>query len=482
MAESVFNISNNNNGDFVSGRIESVGTPTYGTAYLLTARDCSYPDWVFNQFGSRVVVPGGLSDDCFSNTRGGGYNRYINEGGGPGQGDFSILDTAEFPIWAPAPPATVRSLGTIFGSVTFGGPSSLPVVKASSYPIDVARNNGNVQGYQLYRYKGTVKTSMPLVADLTYKILDNRVRPSNLGSLTDPGLHPGVAIISATLAIIDGNLISAADMANAGFGHRNCGSEGDRDPEDGNLLVTRADGSPWPAGSIMGTATFSTAPLESGTQARIVNVVRCARAGEEANADNTVKTGAAVELQPNQSFFVVTTLQTPSRGNWQQAQNTSTHPTANGYSDAGSTLRVTIDPQAPPEEVQQFLAAVEPECDDCEFEPDFRIDIKPGSSDNPISRSNTGAIPVAIFSGDNASVFDIDVATLRLGKLGPRTNKTTQPQCSFQDIDADGVTDLVCQFNNDPTNWITGQTEAVLSGKLKNGASIVDSDTIRLVP
>ena len=224
MAESGFNISNRGNGDFLGGRIESVGIPTYGTAYILTARDCSYPD--FN--------PNRVSDDCFSSGVSGLFNRYSNEGGGPGQGDFSILDTAEFPIWAPAPPAPRRSLGTVFGSVTFGGPSALPVVKASSYPIDVARNNGNVQAYQLYRYKGAVKTSMPLVADLTYQIRDNRVRPSNLGNLPDPGLHPGVGIISATLAIIDGNVISAADMANAGFGHRNCGSESDKDP-DGNL-------------------------------------------------------------------------------------------------------------------------------------------------------------------------------------------------------------------------------------------------------
>ena len=266
MAESGFNISNNGNGDFLGGRIESVGIPTYGTAYILTARDCSYPDFNPNQ----------VFDDCISSGVGGLFNRYSNEGGGPGQGDFSILDNAEFPIWAPAPPAPLRSLGTIFGSVTFGGPSALPVVKASSYPIDVARNNGNVQGYQLYRYKGTVKTNMPLVADLTYQIRDNRVRPSNLGHFPDTGLHPGVGIITATLAIVDGNSISAADMANAGFGHRNCGTEGDKDP-DGNLLVTRADGSPWPAGAIMGTATYVTAPLESGAQARIVNVVRCAK-------------------------------------------------------------------------------------------------------------------------------------------------------------------------------------------------------------
>jgi hypothetical protein len=57
-----------------------------------------------------------------------------------------------------------------------------------------------------------------------------------------------------------------------------------------------------------------------------------------------------------------------------------------------------------------------------------------------------------------------------------------KPQCSFQDVDMDGVTDLVCQFGNDPTNWTAGQTEAVLTGKLKNGGSILASDSIRLVP
>jgi hypothetical protein len=484
MAESAFNVSNRGNGDFVSGRIESVGTPTYGTAYILTARDCSYPDWVFDPSFNRVLVPGGLSDDCFSNTRGGGFNRYINEGGGPGQGDFSILDAAEFPIWTPAPPAQLRSLGTVFGSVTFGGPSALPVVKASSYPIDVARNNGNVQGYQLYRYKGTVKTNMPLVADLTYQIRDNRVRPSNLGSLTDPGLNPGVGIINATLAIVDGNLISASDMANAGFGHRSCGSEGDKDG-NGKLLVTRADGSPWPAGAIMGTATYVTAPLESGTQARILNVVRCAKAGEAANADGTVQTGAAVELLPNQAFFVVTTLQTPSRGKWQQTQNTSTAPAANGYADAGSTLRVTIDPQAPPEVAQQFLQSVDPVCTDCEFPTDeriFRIDVRPGSSDNPIQPTLAGTIPVAIFGSAGLPVDWINAASLRLGALKPNLNKAGMPQCGPSDMDLDGIPDLVCHFRNEAANWKAGQNTVTLTGNLNNSEPLIASDTIRLVP
>jgi hypothetical protein len=474
MAESFFNVTNQDNGDFVDGRIEEVGTPTYGTAYLLTARDCSYPDF----------MPSRVSDDCFSSGQGPLFNRYTNEGGGPGQGDFSILDTTEFPIWAPAPPAPVRSLGTVFGSVTFGGPAALPVVKASSYPIDVARNNGNVQGYQLYRYKGAVKTSMPLVADLTYQIRDNRVMPSNLVFIQDPGIFPGVAGISATLAIVDGNLISAADMANAGFGHRTCGSEGARD-QFGNLLVTRADGSQWPAGAIMGTAAYTTSPLESGAQARIVKLLRCARADEEANADGTVKSGAPVELLPNQPFFAVTTLQTPARGNWQQATNQSTPPLANGYADAASTLRVTIDPQAPAEVVQQFVQSVDPVCTDCEFTPDervFRIDVRPGSPDNPVQPTLTGTIPVAIFGSVGLPVEWIVTPSLRLGSLKVALNKSGKPQCGASDVDFDGIIDLICHFLNDAANWTAGQTSVTMTGNLTNSEPIVASDTIRLVP
>jgi hypothetical protein len=485
MAESVLNISNKTNGDFVRGRIESVGTPTYGTAYILTARDCSYPDWVFDPFFNRVVVPGGLSDDCFSNTRSGGYNRYINEGGGPGQGDFSIVDNVEFPVFTTSPPAARRSLGSVFGSVTFGGPSALPVVKASSYPIDVARTNGNIQGYQQYRYSGTVKTQMPLVADLTYKILDNRVKPTNLaGGFDSTGLYPGVGSIAATLAIIDGNLISAADMANAGFGHRTCGSEGDKD-QDGNLLVTRADGSPWPAGAIMGTAAYNSAAFETGDQARIVKLVRCAKAGEEANADGTVKSGAPVELQPNQSFFAVTTLQTPARGNWQQAANQSAPPLANGYADAGSTLRVTIDPQASPAVVQQFVQSVDPACTDCEFTTDervFRIDVRPGSSDNPIQPTLLGTIPVAIFGSVGLPVDWINASSLRLGKLMPNLTKAGKPQCAKSDVDLDGIPDLVCHFRNEAANWKAGQNTVTLTGNLSNSEPLIASDTIRIVP
>jgi hypothetical protein len=472
MAESSFTISNNSNGDIVQGRIESVTIPTYGTAYVITGRDCSYPDFRLDR----------LYDECTSSGVPGFFNRYIEEGGGAGQGDFSRTVNIEFPAFTNTPPAPLLPLGTVFGSATFGGPAALPVVKASSYPTDIARTNGNVQAYQQYRYKGAVRTAMPLVGDLTYQVRDNLVIPSNSNPfITDTSTYPGVGRVTGTVAIINGDIVDPADMAAAGFGHRRCGSEGEIDPFTGKLAFPKADGSQLPAGTIMGTATFQNGPGESGPQARVINVVRCAGAGETANSDGTVASGEPISLAPNQLFYVVTTLQTPARGKWQQAINTSTAPSENGYADAASTFRVTIDPAAPPEVIQDFFASVAPECTDCTFEPDYRIDVMPGSSDNSINPGRTGVIPVAILAGGSASIYDIDVPTLKLGDLKPRANKAGKQSCSYTDIDLDGTPDLICQFENAAANWSADQTAVLLTGQLKNGASVVASDSVRIV-
>jgi len=485
MSESVFNISNERSGgeDWLSGRIETVSSPTYGTAYVLTGRDCSYPDFVGS--GWPPPTPAEVYDDCFSQGRGGAYNRFLEEGGGAGQGDFSRTLSIEFPSYSTTFPAPLNSLGAVFGAATFGGPSALPVAKASSYPTDIARTNGNVQAYQQYKYRGAVRTDMPLVADLTYQIRDNLVMPANPNpNVPDTSIYPGVGRVGATLAIVDGEKVSTADMAAAGFGHRTCGSEQDRDPFTGNLIVTRTDGSAWPAGSIMGTATYQSSAGESGAQARLIDVVRCALPGEAANADGTVASGSSVSLAPMQVFYVVTTLQTPARGRWQQAVNTASPPPQNGYADASSTLRVTIDPQAPAEVVQQFVQYLGPTCIDCEFpatERILRIDVKPGSSDNSIQPGSSGSLPVAIFGSIGLPVEWIDIASLRLGELQLKANKLGKPQCSFGDLDLDGLDDLMCHFQNEIANWQSGQTTVSLTGVLNNTEPVVGGDSVRIL-
>jgi hypothetical protein len=54
--------------------------------------------------------------------------------------------------------------------------------------------------------------------------------------------------------------------------------------------------------------------------------------------------------------------------------------------------------------------------------------------------------------------------------------------CTIEDVNRDGRADLLCHFQNVPTNWQTGQTLVTLAGKLNNGESIFASDKILLVP
>ena len=99
----------------MAGAIESVATPTFGTTYLLTARDCMYID-------STTTSGDPSPRDCtYVNALGavrGAYGRKINQGGGLGQGEFN--QSANFASDWTGPNA---SLGSAFGAITFGGPS-----------------------------------------------------------------------------------------------------------------------------------------------------------------------------------------------------------------------------------------------------------------------------------------------------------------------------------------------------------------------
>ena len=48
------------------------------------------------------------------------------------------------------------SLGSVFGSIGFGGPAALPVIKGYSIPSDISRTNSNLYAYQKYNYSGGI--------------------------------------------------------------------------------------------------------------------------------------------------------------------------------------------------------------------------------------------------------------------------------------------------------------------------------------
>lgn len=110
------------------------------------------------------------------------------------------------------------------------------------------------------------------------------------------------------------------------------------------------------------------------------------------------------------------------------------------------------------------------------------IDIKPGSYPNSFNKNGNGLIPVAILGSDDLDVTQIDPTSLDLAGMSVKVKNNGTPQCSLDDVNADGHPDLVCQFADDSTTWSEGTTTAVLTGNLYDGTLIEGLDEIRIVP
>lgn len=111
------------------------------------------------------------------------------------------------------------------------------------------------------------------------------------------------------------------------------------------------------------------------------------------------------------------------------------------------------------------------------------VDIKPGAEPNTINLKAGGVIPVAILS---SATFDapgtVDPASLSLAGAAVRVaGKSGKSLCHANDVNADGRSDLVCQFENE-LEAAPGDSVAVLGGKAVDGTPIRGLDSIRIVP
>jgi hypothetical protein len=110
------------------------------------------------------------------------------------------------------------------------------------------------------------------------------------------------------------------------------------------------------------------------------------------------------------------------------------------------------------------------------------IDIKPGSVPNSINPRAKGKVPVAILS---SVTFDapsaVDAASLTFGRTG---NETSLAFCIAgpEDVNGDGLLDMVCHFNTDATGFLPGDTEGVLKGETLSGLPIKGIDSVRIIP
>lgn len=100
----------------------------------------------------------------------------------------------------------------------------------------------------------------------------------------------------------------------------------------------------------------------------------------------------------------------------------------------------------------------------------------------PVNPRSQGKIPVAILSTLTFNaVTDLDIKSLTFGHTG---NEASLAFCNAagEDVNDDGLADLVCHFNTELAGFKAGDSTAVLKGKTFTGRMVQGSVEMRTVP
>jgi hypothetical protein len=109
------------------------------------------------------------------------------------------------------------------------------------------------------------------------------------------------------------------------------------------------------------------------------------------------------------------------------------------------------------------------------------IDIKPGSHPNSINPKSNGKITVAILSSStfNATT-QVNKASVKFGRTG---SENSLWKCTGnEDVNGDGLLDVVCHFNTPQTGFVSGDTVGVLTGVAVGGLPFQGTDSVNIVP
>jgi hypothetical protein len=114
----------------------------------------------------------------------------------------------------------------------------------------------------------------------------------------------------------------------------------------------------------------------------------------------------------------------------------------------------------------------------------IQIDIKPGSDPNSINLGAAGTIPVAILSSSEFHATTIDPSTVTLsGASVGLKGKGSRYMASSEDVNGDGLTDLIIHVEIFELNLVEGSSNSVLYGYSYDGTVVIQGiDSINVVP
>jgi hypothetical protein len=110
------------------------------------------------------------------------------------------------------------------------------------------------------------------------------------------------------------------------------------------------------------------------------------------------------------------------------------------------------------------------------------IDIKPGTFPNSINLGSGGKVPVAILSTAGFGAITVDPTTVTLASAPVKLKGKGTPMASVEDVNGDGLDDLVVHV--DTSTFVLSDTDqlAVLEGTTFGGQTVMGTDSIRVVP
>jgi len=107
------------------------------------------------------------------------------------------------------------------------------------------------------------------------------------------------------------------------------------------------------------------------------------------------------------------------------------------------------------------------------------VDIRPNSLANNVNPSGTDRISVAVLSSPSFDASTVDRASIAFGRTGIEAPPLSCSP-SLSDVNGDGLPDLVCDFDESATGFLSGDSTGYWTGRTVSGSQLRGFDAVNV--